>query len=151
MALREAIQHVRQKYPFKIEAIVLLPDHFHTIWTLPLEDSNFSLRMRLIKRFVTKYYGNRLEIDVGVSKSREKRQESNLWQRRFWDHLIRDERDFQNHCDYIHYNPVKHGLRDRPQAWEFSSIHQFTRAGIYPPDWVKDKTIELDEGIEGDL
>jgi putative transposase len=84
MALREAIQHVRQQYPFRIEAIVLLPDHFHTIWTLPLEDSNFSLRMRLIKRFVTKYYGNRLEIDVGVSRSREKRQESNLWQRRFW-------------------------------------------------------------------
>jgi putative transposase len=151
MALREAIQHVRQKYPFQIDAIVLLPDHFHTIWTLPENDRDFSVRMRLIKRYVTKYYSDKLAIDVNISPSRMSRKEGNLWQRRFWEHLIRDERDFANHCDYIHHNPVKHGLCDRPQAWEFSSIHRFTRSGIYTPDRGKDRTMELDNAIEGDI
>jgi REP element-mobilizing transposase RayT len=79
LALREAIQHVRQQYPFEIDAIVLLPDHFHALLTLPADDSNFSLRMRLIKRYVTKYYGEKLEIDIGISASRIARKEHNLW------------------------------------------------------------------------
>lgn len=149
MALREAIQHVRKKHPFEIDAIVLLPDHFHTIWTLPEDDSNFSLRMRLIKRFVTKYYGEKLGIDLEVSRSRSARKESNLWQRRFWEHLIRDETDFANHCDYIHSNPVRHGLCDRPQLWEFSSIHRFMKLGVYSVDWGGDDGMELDNEIEG--
>jgi putative transposase len=90
--------------------------------------------MRLIKRYVTKYYGAKLEIDVGISESRIARKERNLWQRRFWEHSIRDELDFANHCDYIHYNPVRHGLCDRPQGWSFSSIHRFIRSGTYPLD-----------------
>jgi putative transposase len=148
LALRSAIQHVRQQYPFQIDAIVLLPDHFHTIWTLPPNDSNFSLRMRLIKRFVTKYYGAKLEIDIGISKSRSARKEGNLWQRRFWEHSIRDETDFNNHSDYIHYNPVKHGLCAKPQAWEFSSIHRLISSGIYPLDWGADISIDLNDAIE---
>ena len=142
MALREALQHVRQKYPFEINAIVLLPDHFHTLWTLPSDDSNFSLRMRLIKRYVTKYYGTKLEVELDISESRIARKEGNLWQRRFWEHLIRDETDFANHCDYIHYNPVRHGLCDRPQSWNFSSIHRFMQMGIYSLDWDRDYAID---------
>jgi putative transposase len=145
IALREALQHVCQQHPFEIDAIVLLPDHFHTLLTLPADDSNFSLRMRLIKRYVTKYYGKKLAIDLGTSESRIARKEGNLWQRRFWEHLIRDETDFTNHCNYIHYNPVRHGLCDRPQAWAFSSIHRFVKSGIYPLELTGNHNIDLDE------
>ena len=108
LALRTAINHVRQNYPFTIDAFVLLPDHFHCLWTLPPGDSELSTRLRLIKTFVTKHYSEQLDIKTDISLSRQKRNERNLWQRRFWEHLIRDERDFANHCDYIHYNPVRH-------------------------------------------
>jgi putative transposase len=135
VALRAAIEHVRQHYPFSIEAFVLLPDHFHALWTLPEGDSNLSVRMLLVKRFVTKYYGFQLGLDASLSRSREQRKEQNLWQRRFWEHLIRDDADFGNHCDYIHYNPVRHQLCESPQQWAFSSIHRFIEQQIYPPDW----------------
>jgi putative transposase len=147
IALREALQHVRQQHPFEIDAIVLLPDHFHTLLTLPADDSNFSLRMRLIKRYVTKYYGEKLAIYLGTSESRIARKESNLWQRRFWEHLIRDEIDFTNHCNYIHYNPVRHGLCDRPHEWAFSSVHRFVKLGFYSLEWNEGNTIELDEDL----
>lgn len=91
--------------------------------------------MRLIKTFVTKRFGKQLEIKTELSASRQKRKEGNLWQRRFWEHLIRDEEDFIKHCDYIHYNPVRHQLCPTPQDWQFSSIHRFTTQGIYPPNW----------------
>lgn len=130
-ALRHAIVHVRQKYPFTIDAFVLLPDHFHCLWTLPETDSDLSTRLRLIKTFVTKQYGEQLGIHAAISISRQKRQERNLWQRRFWEHLIRDERDFVKHCDYIHYNPVRHQLCQVPQDWQFSSIHRFMAQGFW--------------------
>lgn len=139
-ALREAIAKVRQKYPFTIDAFVLLPEHFHCLWTLPSGDQDFSVRLRLIKTFVTKHYGSQLALNLELSNSRQKRGESNLWQRRFWEHLIRDEADFANHCDYIHYNPVKHGLCENPQSWEFSSIHRFINTGIYPHNWGANKS-----------
>nr|WP_225896379.1 transposase [Amazonocrinis nigriterrae] len=134
-AVRAALGHVRKNYPFSIDAFVLLPDHFHALWTLPAGDNNLSIRMLLIKRFVTKYYGNQLGLDVEISRSREKRKEGNLWQRRFWEHLIRDEVDFANHCDYIHYNPVRHKLCEFPQQWAFSSLHRFMEQNVYPLDW----------------
>ena len=134
-ALREAIAKVREKYPFEINAFVLLPDHFHCLWTLPEEDKDFSVRLRLIKTYVTKHYGEQLGINAEVSLSRQKRKEKNLWQRRFWEHLIRDEQDYAVHCDYIHYNPVRHGLCSKAQNWQFSSIHRFIAQGLYPPDW----------------
>ncbi|WP_232435742.1 hypothetical protein [Rivularia sp. PCC 7116] len=101
--------------------------------------------MLLIKRFVTKYYGNQLGINFKISRSRKKRREANLWQRRFWEHLIRNEIDFANHCDYIHYNPVKHQLCKLPQQWSFSSIHRFIKQDIYPPDWTSDGNIPVPE------
>ncbi|HEY9703875.1 MAG TPA: transposase [Allocoleopsis sp.] len=146
-AMREAIEKVKAKYPFSIDAFVLLPEHFHCLLTLPPDDHNFSLRMRLIKTHVTKTYRQQLAINQKLSLSRQKRGESNLWQRRFWEHFIRDEEDFAYHCDYIHYNPVKHGLCTNPQDWEFSTIHRFIAEGIYPPDWGKNGKIDIPEDI----
>jgi putative transposase len=133
-ALRAAIEKVRRKYPFTIEAFVLLPDHFHCVWRLPEDDGDFSVRMRLIKSNVTRSIGDRLNLEGG-SASRERRRERNLWQRRFWEHRVRDEAEFAAFCDYIHINPVKHGLCKSPMDWPWSSVHRFVRNGIYPPDW----------------
>ncbi|MGB3655378.1 MAG: transposase [Rivularia sp. (in: cyanobacteria)] len=144
-ALRKAFTHVRKNYPFSIDAFILLPEHFHCLWTLPQGDSNFSIRMLLIKRFVTKYYGNQLGLNIDISRSRRKRREANLWQRRFWEHLITDEVDFANHCDYIHYNAVKHQLCESPQKWSFSSIHRFIEQDIYPSDWSSDGNIQISD------
>ncbi|MEO0535877.1 MAG: transposase [Cyanobacteria bacterium P01_A01_bin.123] len=134
-ALREAISTVRQKHPFIIEAFVLLPDHFHCLLTLPADNADISLRLKLIKTYVTRHYRQHLKIDRNISPSRKKRGERNLWQRRFWEHFIRDERDFAQHCDYIHINPVHHGLCETPQSWQFSSIHRFLDQNIYAPNW----------------
>ena len=146
-ALRTAIVHVRQKYPFTIDAFVLLPDHFHSLWTLPEGDSDLSTRLRLIKTFVTKRFGDQLSIKADISTSRQKRKERNLWQRRFWEHLIRSERDFAQHCDYIHYNPVRHQLCSLPQDWQFSSIHRFIIQGIYPQNWGRKEIIETPKSV----
>ncbi len=133
--LRIALNRVRQSYPFVIDAFVLLPDHLHCIWTLPDGDASYATRWHLIKRFVTQQISKQIALDVPLSASRQKRQEGNLWQRRFWEHLIRDEDDFAQHCDYIHYNPVKHGLCEQATDWQFSSIHRFIQQGIYPHNW----------------
>jgi putative transposase len=134
-ALRTAINQVRQNRPFAIDAFGLLPDHFHCLWTLPENDKDISTRLRLIKTHVTRYYGAELGLNLELSASRTKRKERNLWQRRFWEHLIRDETDFAHHCDYIHFNPVNHQLCLVLQAWPFSSVHRFIAQGIYPPHW----------------
>ncbi|MBW4649097.1 MAG: transposase [Kastovskya adunca ATA6-11-RM4] len=133
--LRDAINTVRQTYPFSIDAFVLLPDHLHCIWTLPEGDSDYTTRWRLIKTLVTKRCATELALNAKVTDSRSKRKEGNLWQRRFWEHLIRDEVDYARHCHYIHYNPVKHGLCQTPIQWRFSSVHRFVAQGIYPEDW----------------
>ncbi len=147
IGLRAAFNHVRKNYPFSIDAFVLLPDHFHALWTLPEGDRNLSMRMLLIKRFVTKYYGHQLGLDVDITRSRQKRKEGNLWQRRFWEHLIRDDVDFANHCDYIHYNPVRHQLCESPQQWAFSSIHRLIEQNIYPLDWGSNGEVQLSSDI----
>ena len=126
-ALRDAIIAVRRKYPSAMDAFVLLPDHLHCIWTLPDGDCNYAKRWRLIKLMVTKAYGQELALPSEKTASGERRREGNLWQRRYWEHCIQDERDFVNHCEYVHYNPVKHGLVESPTDWEFSSVHQYLR------------------------
>ena len=123
-ALRQAITHVRQNHPFAIAAFVLMPDHFHALLTLPEGDSDFSTRMRLIKRYVTRYHKHELGLQAISTRSRLHRQEQNLWQRRFWEHLIRDEADFDRCYHYIHHNPVKHGFCQTPDQWQFSTIHR---------------------------
>jgi len=106
--LRVAFRHARRERPFAIEALVVLPDHLHSIWTLPPGDADYSHRWRLIKaRF------SRELSAAGAAVQKNAKREYNVWQRRFWEHSVRDERDLQAHVDYIHYNPVKHGLVTR--------------------------------------
>jgi putative transposase len=141
--LKQCIQDVAGLYPFNTEAIVILPDHIHTIWTLPENDADFSKRWMLIKKqFSTHYSGMNKRT---VSQSMLKKRERGIWQRRFWEHLIRDEEDFQLHCDYIHYNPVKHGLVSSPGLWKHSSFTQFVAKGYYPPNWGTLEPVKLKE------
>lgn len=133
-ALREAVREVRAGWPFGIDAWVLLPDHLHCLWTLPDDDTDYSQRWAAIKRAVTKAcaerYGSRAQ-----SASRLARFEGGIWQRRFWEHQIRNEDDLRRHMDYIYWNPVKHGLVSRVIDWPYSTFHRDVRLGVYPPDW----------------
>jgi putative transposase len=129
--LRTAFRETRKDHPFTVDGIVVLPDHLHCLWQLPDGDDDFSLRWRLIKlRFS-------LRIDTGerISSSRERKAERGIWQRRYWEHAIRDETDYQTHLDYIHYNPVKHGLVHAAKDWPYSSFHRYVKKGFYPLDW----------------
>ncbi len=132
-ALRAAFRIARQERPFAIDAIVILPDHLHTIWTLPVDDSDFPGRWRRIKAHFT----HRL-VGAGVSVERRRNSEYALWQSRFWEHTIRDETDFERHVDYIHFNPVKHGLVSRVCDWPHSSFHVYVRRDALPVDWAGD-------------
>lgn len=134
-ALRAGISKVRQSMPFSIDAWVLLPDHLHAIWTLPEHDSRYAARWAVIKSFVTKRCGNLFGSGENVKLSRSRRREGGLWQRRFWEHAIRDDRDFHRHLDYLHWNPVKHGYVKAPTDWPYSTIHRFAAQGVYPPNW----------------
>lgn len=109
-ALRNSILDVRKNHPFAIDGWVLLPDHLHCIWTLPPNDANFSVRWAMIKRFVTKQCRPELHREDWMNESKRKRKESTIWQRRFWEHQIRDDQDFERHMNYLHYNPAKHDL-----------------------------------------
>ena len=135
VALRDAIITTRKIHPFEIDAWVLMPDHLHCIWTLPEGDANFTTRWAMIKRFVTKQCAEKYQRDDWRNKSRIKRKESTLWQRRFWEHQIRDDVDFQRHFDYIHFNPVKHGYVSAVKDWEYSSFHRYVHDGVYSIDW----------------
>ena len=129
--LKAAINKVKKKYPFSLNAIVILPDHLHCIWRLPENDTDFSMRWRLIKRYFS------LEISASINHRKEKE----VWQRRFWEHLIRDENDWRKHMDYIHYNPVKHGLVPSPEEWPHSSFCHYVEKGFYEKNWGSMKPI----------
>ena len=122
--LRTAFRNVRARHPFHIEAIVVLPDHLHCVWTLGPGDTDFSTRWSLIKG-----HFRAIEKVERISQSRAKRGERGLWQRRFWEHLIRDQADFNRHADYVHWNPVRHGWVTRVSDWPHSSFHAFRREG----------------------
>lgn len=130
-ALRNAFRETRARHPFTIEAIVILPDHLHAIWSLPEQDGDYATRWRLIKS------GFSVALPAGerISESRLGKGERGIWQRRYWEHTLRDERDF---------NPVKHGHVTRVQDWPYSSFHRMVRLGIYPPDWAGDAA---DDGV----
>jgi len=134
-----AIQHLRAAFraelavrPFEIFAITVLPDHIHAIWTLPEGDSDYSTRWRRIKARFTAGLG---WTPAKVSPSRERKGERAVWQRRFWEHRIRDEGELAAYADYIHWNPVKHGLVTEPEAWPYSSFARFVRDGVYGVGW----------------
>jgi len=131
VALRGAFRRTRMRHPFAIEAIVILPDHLHAIWTLPRDDQDFATRWRLIKSD----FSRAIPRGESVSASRASKGERGIWQRRYWEHTLRDERDFSRHVDYIHFNPVKHGYVDRVKDWHYSSFHHLVRIGVYPDDW----------------
>ncbi|PKM43316.1 MAG: transposase [Gammaproteobacteria bacterium HGW-Gammaproteobacteria-1] len=132
VALRHAIQQVRVLFPFVIDGWVLLPDHMHCLWCLPEGDADFGKRWGMIKRLVTRELGCRGDL---VSLSRRTRHEGSLWQRRFWEHQIRDEADYSRHLDYLHWNPVKHGYVQRVVDWPYSSFHRYVREGVLPVAW----------------
>ena len=136
--LREAVLDVRQQHPFAIDAWVLLPEHLHCIWTLPPGNHDFSKRWGRIKAGFSKRAKELLHDESLLTTSRINKRESTIWQRRFWEHAICDEADLRSHMDYIHYNPVKHGLVEQVCDWPYSTFHRLVVEGIYPRHWGKD-------------
>ncbi len=150
IVLRRVIEEIRLLQPFEIDAWVLMPDHIHCIWSLPEDDVDYFKRWGLIKSRFTKIVGKRLVGNNHSTKSRMGKREGAVWQRRFWEHKIRNEKDYEFHCNYIHYNPVKHGLVSSPKDWVFSTFHRYVKNGTYSEDWGSLKPIELPEGIGGE-
>jgi putative transposase len=140
--LREAIAATRESHPFSMDAFVVLPDHLHAIWSLPVGDSDFSTRWRLIKN----RFARALPKNEKLSAVRAARRERGIWQRRFWEHLIRDEADYERHVEYCYINPLKHGLARRVSDWPYSSFHRDVRAGLFSEDWAGDLETEGDFG-----
>jgi putative transposase len=132
--LRAVFQEIRDRHPFTIDAMVVLPDHLHAVWTLPEGDADFAMRWRQIKSA----FSRGLPAVEQISGSRAAKGERGIWQRRYWEHTIRDENDFMRHIDYIHINPVKHGLVTRVMDWPHSSFHRVVKLGVYPEDWAGD-------------
>lgn len=137
--LRQSFRYVRQRRPFELVACVVLHDHLHCLWQLPEEDADYSTRWQMIKTAFTRQWST----TSGGNRSKP------VWQPRFWEHLIRDEEDLRRHLDYIHFNPVKHGLAANPGAWAPSSFRRFVEKGGYETDWgrcepenIKKMTIE---------
>ena len=132
--LKAAMRHVQSRHPFDIPAMVIMPDHLHALWTLPPGDAGFATRWALIKAG----FSRGLPRSEPVSASRQRKGERGIWQRRYWEHLIRDDNDYARHVDYIHYNPVKHGHVTRAVDWPHSSIHRFIEEGLLPKNWAAD-------------
>lgn len=133
--LRQATRQIKTEMPFEIIGAVILPNHIHFIWKLPPQDTNYSKRIGRLKVLFTKSLLLQSEQLSDISPPRQKRRESNVWQRRFWEHTIRSDRDLETHLHYIHYNPVKHGLVACPHLWEYSSFHDWVKKGFYPYNW----------------
>jgi putative transposase len=142
-ALRAAVRHVRKARPFHIDAWVVLPEHMHCLLTLPDGDADYSTRLRLIKTKLSRS----VAAGEARSPSRAARKERGIWQRRFWEHTIRDDADYAAHMDYIHFNPVHHGLTTSAADWEFSTFRRCVALGMYPADWavVGPGTIDVGE------
>jgi putative transposase len=136
--LRQSIRQVQADMPFDVLAMVLMPDHLHCIWRLPEDDADFSVRWSCIKKGFTRSWLRAGGRECAVPAYREKFREKGIWQRRFWEHTIRNEDDFIKHVNYIHYNPVKHKLVACPHLWPHSSFHRWVRQGYYKVDWLCD-------------
>lgn len=129
--LRSTVRATKARHPFHIDAWVVLPEHMHCLWTLPPGDADFSLRWKVIKFG----FARRLPASEVRTGTQERRGERGIWQRRYWEHLIRDGQDYQRHYDYIHFNPLKHGHVQRLVDWPYSSFHRAVARGLYPLDW----------------
>lgn len=133
--LHEAVRKVRYCYPFIVDAWVLLPEHMHCIWTLPKGNADYSLRWNLIKSSFSKRAKHLYHVEAWMNDSKLKHRESTIWQRRFWEHHIRSDDEYEAYMDYIHYNPVKHGLVRCVRDWPHSTFHRYVKLGIYPDFW----------------
>lgn len=129
--LRASVRLVKQRHPFSIVAWVVMPDHLHAIWTLPVGDNDFSMRWALIKAG----FSRRIESGEPIQAARRAKGERGIWQRRFWEHQLRDDEDLRRHIDYVHYNPVKHGHATQASDWPYSSIHRYIRTDDLPRNW----------------
>ena len=129
-SLRKAFSAVNKKYPFRIDAISIMPDHLHILMQLPKDCSNYPIRIQQIKAAFTRSIRRQ-----GVSAGIAQKGQYKIWQSRYWEHTIRDESDWQNHVDYIHFNPVRHGLVACVADWPYSSFHRFVEQGVLPEDW----------------
>ena len=139
--LRYVVKKVRIKHPFHIDAWVVLPEHMHCIWTLPKDDDDYALRIRLIKTLFSKNLPN-TERRTTIRRAKGER---GIWQRRFWEHTIRNDIDYCRHMDYLHYNPVKHGYVEKVADWPFSTFPHLVRQGVYSENWGIDE-IEISVG-----
>ena len=133
--LREMVREVRRNHPFTIDAWVLLPEHLHCIWTLPPGDADYSTRWGIIKGGFSRQARELFRNPEWINRSKAKHRESTVWQRRFWEHRIRDQEDFNRHFDYVHWNPVKHGHVARVGDWPYSTFHKYAAQGLYQLDW----------------
>ena len=140
--LRSVVKSVRQRHLFQIHGWVVLPDHLHCVIELPSNDADYATRWRLIKMEFSKA----LPRTERISAVRTRRGERGIWQRRYWEHLIRDERDYRAHMDYVHFNPQKHGLVKHVAEWPYSTFHRLVDQGVYPADWAGGNEGELGYG-----
>jgi len=129
--LRTIINKVKNNHPFILDAFVVLPDHLHAMWTLPVGDNDFPKRWMLIKAG----FSRQLPKKERINKSRKKKSERGIWQRRYWEHMIRNDDDYENHVSYIHHNPVKHGYVKRAIDWRYSTLHDYVEKGVVSFDW----------------
>jgi len=129
--LRQVINQVKKRHPFKLDAMVVLPDHLHAVITLPENDNNYPMRWRLIKA----NFSRQIASHERISEARKRKGERGIWQRRYWEHLIRTDSDYEKHVDYIHYNPVKHGYVSRASQWPFSTIHKYIEKKLLDANW----------------
>ena len=129
--LRSSYQRANSLHPFTTIAICIMPDHIHAIWQMPIDDGNYALRWRMIKSQFSRNFG----VNEQRSCSKIKHREKGIWQRRYWEHQIRDEVDLKRHVDYIHYNPVKHGLVDSVKDWPYSTFHRYAKQGVVAENW----------------
>jgi putative transposase len=145
--LRQAIEETQSRHPFEIFSFCLLYEHLHCIWKLPQGDCDYSKRWSSIKGLFSMKYSKLIGNNIEVSPSRTCKGEVCIWQRRFWEHQIRDEKDLQRHVDYIHYNPVKHNLIQKVEDWPWSTYHKFVMGGFYgqPDDFMDVTNIKLNE------
>lgn len=130
-ALRTVVKKVRAQRPFHIDAWVVLPDHMHCLWTLPEGDADFPGRWREIK----KAFSKQIPLNECRTAVMAERGERGIWQRRYWEHTILDDRDYAVHMDYTHFNPVKHGLVSHVADWPLSTFYSCIKRGLYPDDW----------------
>lgn len=144
-ALRESVRRARLRKPFHVDAWVVLPDHMHCLWTLPEGDADFPRRWFAIKRA----FSAALPASEPRSPTMARRGERGVWQRRYWEHVIRDERDYAIHMDYVHFNPVRHGLVANVSDWPYSSFRRCVALGMYPMEWLGNPMEPTEAGERG--